>query len=38
MNRAGAVALLTEYVKNRSLVNHMLAVEAAMRAYAQSRP
>jgi putative nucleotidyltransferase with HDIG domain len=35
MNRADALALLNEYVKNRSLVNHMLAVEAAMRAYAR---
>ncbi|MFL5341083.1 MAG: HD domain-containing protein [Gemmataceae bacterium] len=35
MNRADAYALLSEYVKNRSLVNHMLAVEAAMRAYAR---
>lgn len=35
MNRADAFALLNEYVKNRSLVNHMLAVEAAMRAYAR---
>jgi putative nucleotidyltransferase with HDIG domain len=35
MNRADAVALLCEYVKNPSLINHMLAVEAAMRAYAR---
>lgn len=35
MNRAAAFALLAEYVKNPSLVNHMLAVEAAMRAYAR---
>ena len=35
MNRADAYTLLNEYVKNRSLVNHMLAVEAAMRAYAR---
>jgi len=35
MNRADAFALLNEYVKNPSLVKHMLAVEAAMRAYAR---
>ena len=35
MNRADAIALLYENVKNPSLVNHMLAVEAAMRAYAR---
>jgi putative nucleotidyltransferase with HDIG domain len=35
MNRADACALLTEYVKDISLVRHMLAVEAAMRAYAR---
>ena len=35
MNRTGAYALLTEYTKNPSLVKHMLAVEAAMRAYAR---
>jgi putative nucleotidyltransferase with HDIG domain len=35
MNRAEAFALLTEYTKNPSLVKHMLAVEAAMRAYAR---
>src|SRR5947209_9844029 len=34
MNRADAYALLTEYTKNPSLVKHMLAVEAGMRAYA----
>lgn len=35
MNRADAFALLTEYVKDQSLVRHMLAVEAGMRAYAR---
>ena len=35
MNRADAFALVTEYTKNPSLVKHMLAVEAAMRAYAR---
>jgi putative nucleotidyltransferase with HDIG domain len=35
MNRADAYALLTEYVKDVSLIRHRLAVEAAMRAYAR---
>src|SRR5215472_18344655 len=35
MNRADAFALVNEYVKDQSLVKHMLAVEAAMRAYAR---
>ena len=35
MNRADAYALMTEYTKNPGLVKHMLAVEAAMRAYAR---
>jgi putative nucleotidyltransferase with HDIG domain len=35
MNRADAFALLTEYTQNPSLIKHMLAVEAAMRAYAR---
>jgi putative nucleotidyltransferase with HDIG domain len=35
MNRADAFALLIENVKNPSLINHMIAVEAAMRAYAR---
>lgn len=34
MNRDEAWALLTEYTKNPALIKHMLAVEAAMRAYA----
>jgi predicted hydrolase (HD superfamily) len=36
MNRADAYALLTECVKDVSLIRHMLAVEAAMRAYARN--
>src|SRR5437763_10989359 len=35
MTRADALALLNEYVKDQGLVRHMLAVEAAMRAYAR---
>ena len=35
MNRADAFALLNEYVKDQGLIRHMLAVEAAMRAYAR---
>src|SRR5437667_12893813 len=35
MNRADAFALLNEFVKDQALVRHMLAVEAAMRAYAR---
>jgi putative nucleotidyltransferase with HDIG domain len=35
MNRTDALALVHEYVKDQSLVRHMLAVEAAMRAYAR---
>jgi len=35
MDREEALALVREYVKNENLVNHMLAVEAAMRAYAE---
>src|SRR2546425_1963440 len=35
MNRADALALVKEYTQNQSLVKHMLAVEAAMRAYAR---
>jgi len=35
MNRAESLALVNEYTKNPSLIKHMLAVEAAMRAYAR---
>jgi len=36
MNRTDAFALLNEYVKDQSLIRHMLGVEAAMRAYART--
>jgi len=35
MTRAEALALVREFVKNESLVRHMLSVEAAMRLYAE---
>jgi putative nucleotidyltransferase with HDIG domain len=35
MNRDDAYALLTEYTTNPALIKHALAVEAAMRAYAE---
>jgi putative nucleotidyltransferase with HDIG domain len=35
MNRANAFALLSEYTESRSLINHMLSVEASMLAYAR---
>jgi putative nucleotidyltransferase with HDIG domain len=35
MNRQDALAIVKEYVKNESLIRHMLAVEAAMRFYAR---
>src|SRR5229473_7777214 len=35
MQRDAAYALVTEYTQNQSLIKHMLAVEAAMRAYAR---
>lgn len=35
MTREEALALVHEYVKNEALVRHMLAVEAAMRFYAE---
>ena len=34
MNRSQALDIVHEYVKNESLIRHMLAVEAAMRFYA----
>jgi putative nucleotidyltransferase with HDIG domain len=35
MDRATALAVVHQYIKTPGLVNHMLAVEAAMRFYAQ---
>lgn len=35
MNRSEALAIVHEYIKNENLVRHMLAVEAAMRFYAE---
>ena len=35
MQRSEALALVREFVKNENLVNHMFAVEAAMRFYAE---
>jgi len=35
MNRSEILAIVGEYVNNENLVRHMLAVEAAMRFYAQ---
>lgn len=35
MTRADAFALVNEYVKDQSLVRHMVSVELAMRAYAR---
>jgi putative nucleotidyltransferase with HDIG domain len=35
VNRSEALALVHEFVKNENLVRHMLAVEAAMRFYAE---
>src|ERR671925_526866 len=35
MTRDHALALVNEYTENQALVRHMLAVEAAMRAYAR---
>ncbi len=36
MNRDQALIILREYVKNENLIRHMLAVEAAMRFYAEN--
>jgi putative nucleotidyltransferase with HDIG domain len=35
MNRDDALAIVNEYVSNENLIRHMLAVEAAMRYYAE---
>jgi putative nucleotidyltransferase with HDIG domain len=35
MNRTETLAIVHEYIKNENLVRHMLAVEAAMRFYAE---
>ncbi|HEC23025.1 MAG TPA: HDIG domain-containing protein [Chloroflexi bacterium] len=35
MNREEAFAIVTEFTKSENLIKHMLAVEAAMRAYAR---
>ena len=35
MDRSEALVIVNEYVKNANLVNHMLAVESAMRFYAE---
>ena len=35
MNREEALGIVREFIKNENLVKHMLAVEAAMRAYAR---
>lgn len=35
MNRDDALVIVKEYVKNENLVHHMLAVESAMRYYAE---
>ncbi len=35
MQRTEALAIVREFIKNENLVNHMLAVEAAMRFYAE---
>lgn len=35
MNREEAFAIVNEYIENQNLVRHMLAVEAAMRFYAE---
>ena len=35
MNRADALAIVKEYIKNPGLINHMISVEAVMRFYAK---
>ena len=37
MNRAQALAIVHEFVKNENLIRHMLAVEAAMRLHPEVR-
>jgi len=34
MNRDDAIGIVNQYIQNKNLINHMLAVEAAMRYYA----
>lgn len=34
MNRDDALGIVNQYIQNKNLINHMLAVEAAMRYYA----
>ena len=35
MNRSEALSIVREFIKNENLVRHMLAVEVAMRFYAE---
>ncbi len=35
MNREAAYKIVTDHIKSKTLINHMLAVEAAMRFYAE---
>jgi putative nucleotidyltransferase with HDIG domain len=37
MKRSEALQIVNAYIQNRSLINHILAVEAAMRFYAEKR-
>ncbi len=37
MDRSEALSIVQEYVKNQNLINHMFAVEAAMRFYARKQ-
>ena len=36
MERSEALAIVREFIKNENLIKHMLAVEAAMRWYAEN--